>query len=44
MRQIYNPSTIDKEARILYELGVPGYEIEDLIMQKRKHELEKKWH
>lgn len=38
-----NPVTMEKEITILYELGVPEYEIVDLILQKRKNELSRKW-
>lgn len=43
MRQTYNPGTVHKEAKVLYELGVPEYDIQNLLAQKRKHELEARW-
>lgn len=43
MRYIHNPITIEKEISILYELGVPRYEIEQVVLDKVKKELSRKW-
>ena len=38
-----NPISVEKEIEILYELGVPEYDIYNLRIQRIKQELSKKW-